>query len=178
MGRTAFVRDRILEAAFDLIASEGYEAVSTRQIAAAAEVGSASMFKHFPTMEALGRELYRVALAPLHTEVAALTDDLAGRDLVTALVAWLCRTYDTRPRALALLVFPPHAFTPWEVDRTNPDAVRCRIQRALGLDDDAEAVLWGALTGAIEDRYLRRRTGAMSPHAATLAARINRLIPE
>ncbi|MFM2091644.1 MAG: Bacterial regulatory protein tetR family, partial [Planctomycetota bacterium] len=48
MGRKAFVRDRILESAFDLIARRGYEAVSTREIAAAAKVGPASMFKHFP----------------------------------------------------------------------------------------------------------------------------------
>ncbi len=33
MGRRPFVRQQILDAAFDLIATEGYEAVSTRAIA-------------------------------------------------------------------------------------------------------------------------------------------------
>lgn len=95
MGRTPFVRTRILEAAFDLIASEGYEAVSTRMIAAKAEVGPASMFKHFPTKDDLGRELYRVALAPVLTAVAEIAANHAdARTTVAAFVMLLYRLYD------------------------------------------------------------------------------------
>src|SRR3954468_13906212 len=112
MGRRAFVRTRILEAAFDLVAREGYEAGSTRDIARAADVGSASMFKHFATKEDLGRELYRVALAPLLKSFAELaatkpTPAMAVQESVALLYA----AYDERPRALALLIFPPHELT-------------------------------------------------------------------
>lgn len=177
MGRRPFVRDRILRAAFDLFARRGYEAVSTREIAAAAEVGSASMFKHFPTMEDLGREVYRVALAPLQQAFA----DLAAREpapaeAVTATIALLYRAYDERPRALALLVFPPHDFTPLEVEPANPAAVRNVVQRLLRCDDDLAAIVWGAITGPIEDRYLRRRSGTMAEHADAHAALVRRLI--
>ena len=114
MGRRPFVREQILNAAFDLIAKRGYEAVSTREIALAAEVGPASMFKHFPTKEDLGRALYALALAPIQAGFR----ELSGRpaDVAAAALAFLYRCYDERPRALALLVFPPHDFTPWEVD--------------------------------------------------------------
>jgi AcrR family transcriptional regulator len=177
MGRKAFVRERILEAAFDLFAKRGYEAVSTREIAAAADVGSASMFKHFPTMEHLGRELYALALAPIHAAFADLAArDPAPRAAVEATVDLLYGFYDDRPRALALLIFPPHDFLPWEVDRANPDAVRSVLRRLTGLDEDGEALLWGALTGPLADRYLRRREGLMRPHAAAHAARIVNLL--
>jgi len=179
MGRRAFVRDRILHAAFDLFARRGYEAVSTREIAKAAEVGAASMFKHFPTLDALGREVYRVALAPLQKAVA----ELAARDpaptpgeAAAAVVDLLYRAYDERPRALALLVFPPHDFTPWEIDRKNPDSVRAIVQRLLRADDDLAAIVWGAITGPIEDRYLHRRDGTMAEHAGAHAALVRRLI--
>jgi AcrR family transcriptional regulator len=175
MGRKAFVRDRILESAFDLIARRGYEAVSTREIAAAAKVGPASMFKHFPTKEALGRELYRIALRPVQDGFAALAG--GPGDAAAAAVAVLYRLYDERPRATALLVFPPHDLTPWEVDRNNPESPRRRLQALTRLDDDGEAVLWGAMTGPLIDRFLRRRDGAMSPLAAAHGARVRALIP-
>jgi AcrR family transcriptional regulator len=175
MGRRPFVREQILNAAFDLIAKRGYEAVSTREIALAAEVGPASMFKHFPTKEDLGRALYALALAPIQAGFR----ELSGRppDVAAAALAFLYCCYDERPRALALLVFPPHDFTPWEVDRENPDSPRCRLQRVTGLDADGEAILWGAMTGPLIDRYLRRREGEMAPLAAAHAARIRALIP-
>lgn len=173
MGRRAFVRDRILNAAFDLFARRGYEAVPTRDIAVAAKVGAASMFKHFATKEQLGRELYAIALAPIAREFAALAaTSPTPAAALTAAVEILYRMYDQRPRALALLIFPPHDFTPWEVDRANAQSVRAVLQRLTGQDDDGAAVLWGAITGPLGDRYLRRRDGLMVPQAAAHARRI------
>jgi len=178
MGRKAFVRERILNAAFDLIAKRGYEAVSTRDIATAAEVGPASMFKHFPTKEHLGRELYRVAVAPLlaaFAELEALNPSPASA--VSHSVELLYGFYDERPRALALVVFPPHDFQPWEIDRGNAASIRAILQRLTHLDDDGAAIVWGAITGPILDRFLRRREGAMRPLAATHALRLITLLP-
>jgi AcrR family transcriptional regulator len=178
MGRRPFVREQILEAAFHLMAVEGYEAVSTRQIAERAGVGSASMFKHFATKEDLGRELYRVALAPLQGQFAELAASKPEpRAALRAALRLLYTAYDERPRALALLVFPPHEITPPEVDPAAPHAVRAVLQRLLGADDDLAAIIWGALTGPLQDRFLRRRAGAMTPHADEHAKRIVRLLP-
>jgi AcrR family transcriptional regulator len=173
MGRPAFVRDRILNAAFDLFARRGYEAVSTREIATAAKVGPASMFKHFPTKEQLGRELYALALAPIEREFTALAaSSPTPTAALTAAVDILYHMYDQRPRALALLVFPPHDFTPWQTDPANAESVRAILQRLTGQDEDGAAVLWGALTGPLGDRYLRRRDGLMAPQADAHARRI------
>lgn len=178
MGRRPFVQQRILEAAFDRFAVEGYEGVSTRDVAKAAGVGSASMFKHFPTKEALGRAVYAAAMAPIQAEFDALADRQPDpASAVRSAIDLLCRFYDQRPRALALLIFPPHEFTPWEVDPSNPAAVRSRLAALTSSDEDAAAVLWGAITGPLCDRFLRRRTGAMSPQAPALAERVLRLLP-
>ncbi len=177
MGRRPFVRERILEAAFDLVAREGWEAVSSRQIAAAAKVGAASMFKHFPTMEHLGRELYQVALTPLEDELTAfLASPRPARRLLLELCALVYGWYDHRPRALALLIFPPHAFVPPGQAADDPHAIRNRIQAALGLSGEGAALFWGALCGPLHDRFLRRRSGAMSPAAAAIAALLAPLV--
>ena len=175
MGRKPFVRDRILQAAFDLISRRSYEGVSTREIASAAGVGSASMFKHFATKELLGRELYRLALKPVVD--GFIRFDGPPRQAVTSALAFLYQLYDERPRALALLIFPPHDFTPWETDHGNAQSPRRLLQQLTHLDDDGEAVLWGAMTGPLVDRYLRRREGLMAPLAADHAIRILTLLP-
>lgn len=179
MGRRPFVRQKILEAAFDLIARQGYEAVSTRDIATAAEVGPASMYRHFATKLELGRELYAVALAPLLTQAAAWAEAPAAsrKRQVEALIDWLYTAYDERPRAVALLVFPPHEFTPWEVDDANEASIRRRVAATFDLDDDLLAICWGACTGPLVDRFLTRRSGAMAPHAPAHASLIHRLLP-
>lgn len=175
MGRRPFVQQRILEAAFDLFATEGYEAVSTRQIAARAKVGPASMFRHFPSKEALARALYPIALAPLTRALAVVADAPDAATAVRAIVSILYRAYDERPRALALLIFPPHEITPWEVDVQNPEHPRHRLGRLVP-DGDLVAILWGAIVGPLQDRYLRIRSGPMAVHAAAHADRIVRLL--
>lgn len=174
MGRRPFVRDRILEAAFDLVARQGYEAVSTRDIAAAAKVGHASMYRHFPSKEALGRALYAEAMPPL-IDAAAGLDASRPKAFVRGLVALLYRAYDERPRALALLVFPPHEFTPEELAAGNPAGIRSRLEAAVG-DADLAALVWGAICGPLCDRYLRRRTDAMTPLAAAHGRLVERLL--
>ena len=179
MGRKPFVRERILEAAFDLFARRGYEAVSTREIAAQARVGPASMYRHFPSKEELGREVYARALRPLLEGFAALEAEApAPRACVCACVRMLCDWYDARPRALALLIFPPHDFCPQELAETNRRTPRRVLQRMLDCNKDTLAVVWGALTGPLQDRYLRRRKGRMEPKAGALARVIERLVAD
>lgn len=168
MGRKPFVKERILEAGFDLIARRGYEAVSTRDIAKAAEVGPASMYRHFPSKEDLGRELYERAMQPFFAGLgAAITKDLGPVARVISLAQLLYESYDERPRALALLIFPPHDFTPTELDHAKPDSIPRLVGDLLGCDSDRQALIWGALTGPLHDRYLRQRDGAMGPLADT-----------
>ena len=175
MGRRPFVKDRILEAAFDLVAKRGYEAVSTRDIAAAANVGHASMYRHFPSKEALGRELYAKAMPPLEEAVGPASDAQSAKTFLRTVVAALYQAYDERPRALALLLFPPHEFTPWELDPANPTAIRSQLDTAIG-DPDLAALVWGAISGPLIDRYLRRRTSPMGTLAEAHAKLVVRLL--
>ena len=179
MGRKPFVRQKILEAAFDVIARRGYEAVSTRDIADAAGVGPTSMYRHFPSKEDLGRELYATAIPPvvdLLDEELARQADAGAQSFVTALTIALYRCYDERPRALALLVFPPHDFMPDECNSLNPEAIRARLLQAVGDDADLAALVWGAITGALQDRFLSQRSGEMAPSAPLHAQRICQLL--
>jgi AcrR family transcriptional regulator len=182
VGRRAFVREQILDAAFTLFAREGYEAVSTRDIAKAAEVGPASMYRHFPSKDDLGREVYRRALGPLNERLCRPLHDQEKdpKQQAKAFVETLYASYDDSPKALALLVFPPHVFTPDECRHDRPGTVRHSLADWLRRTeeanaDDQAAFFWGAVTGPIIDRYLHQRAGTMleqAPPIITLALRL------
>lgn len=176
MGRRPFVREQILEAAFDLVAREGYEAVSTRDIATRAGVGPASMYRHFPSKVDLGRELYTRAVGPFLDEAAVLPQDAHG--FVSGLAHLMCTAYDHRPRALSLVIFPPHEFIPIEMALSNPRSLRALILGHCAGDPDRAAVLWGALTGPLSDRYLHQRQGTLTSLADILIPLLVRLLPE
>lgn len=92
-------RARLLEAARAAFAS-GQEPVTLEQIARDADVGIGTLYRHFPTREALVEALYRKELADLG---ASADDLLAVQDPDQALRAWMDRFsgYVTAKREMA-----------------------------------------------------------------------------
>jgi AcrR family transcriptional regulator len=93
-------RDRILDAAERLFARKGIRATTLREIAAAAEANTGSIYFHFKTKGELTREVFRRRLGPLDAErLAALEacesasapDPPAPRAILEALIAPLAR---------------------------------------------------------------------------------------
>ncbi len=68
--------ERLVDIAFDLFASHGYEQVTMEQIAAAADVAKGTLYNHFPVKEALLQHRFHAELADamptLFEELAAL----------------------------------------------------------------------------------------------------------
>jgi AcrR family transcriptional regulator len=83
-------RARLLDAARAAFAS-GREPVTLEQIARASGVGIGTLYRHFPTREALVEALYRKELADL---CASVDDLLATRAPDRALRAWMDRFAD------------------------------------------------------------------------------------
>jgi AcrR family transcriptional regulator len=92
-------RARLLEAARAAFAS-GAEPVTLEQIARAADVGIGTLYRHFPTREALVEALYRQELDDLCASAAGL---LAAQPPELALRAWMDRFagYVTAKREMA-----------------------------------------------------------------------------
>lgn len=88
-------RHKLLEAALDLFATQGYDQTTARQIAEAANVTERSFFKHFATKsEAVGK-LGPEDLEALTRRVADAPGELPDLDAVeSALTAWYLRSID------------------------------------------------------------------------------------
>ncbi len=57
------LRDRTYRAAIELFMAKGYEATTVDEIAAAADIGRATFFNHYPSKDAILHELAREAVA-------------------------------------------------------------------------------------------------------------------
>jgi AcrR family transcriptional regulator len=79
-------RERILDVAHDLLAAD--PGASTNAIAKAAGVGAGTLYRHFPTREALLLAVYRHDVQRL---VDAVPDLLAEGPALTALTRWFAR---------------------------------------------------------------------------------------
>lgn len=69
------VRSKILDAARELFAAEGYDAVTMRRIAEAIEYSPTTIYLHFKDKDALIRELCRIDLGALAQAFSALADE-------------------------------------------------------------------------------------------------------
>jgi AcrR family transcriptional regulator len=148
-------RLRLLDAAQAAFAS-GQEAVTLEQIARDAEVGIGTLYRHFPTREALVEAVYRKELEALCASAPAL---LATLPPERALRAWMDRfaDYVTAKREMATTlrsVFASGAVTVSEARARLTEAVRV-IMDAGGADgtlrgdvhpEDVVAMTVGAFT--------------------------------
>lgn len=77
MGRTSTARDRLLDAACELIHGRGYSAIGVADICAAADVRKGSFYHFFDSKQTLAVEVVRSAWTKQRPQwEAALTDDL------------------------------------------------------------------------------------------------------
>jgi AcrR family transcriptional regulator len=101
-------RERIVQAAHDLIASGGYRAASVVAVADRAGVATGSVYRHFPSKADLFAEVFRRAS---QREVDAMAEVHAGpgsvaQRLATGVGRWARRALKARRLAWALLAEP------------------------------------------------------------------------
>ncbi|MFJ5677880.1 TetR/AcrR family transcriptional regulator [Streptomyces sp. NPDC093097] len=103
--KKAATRKALADAALRLFAEHGYDRVGIRDIAEAADVSTTTLFKHFPSKEALvfdeGDEIKAALLAAVHRRPAGQSIPRALRDHV--LRARLLKGKDTDPRFVQLI---------------------------------------------------------------------------
>jgi AcrR family transcriptional regulator len=70
-------RHRIMRAALDVFNAHGFDAATTRQIASAAGLSEGAIYRHFPSKDSIGAELF----LSIHGAMTRLIDDAAGQEL-------------------------------------------------------------------------------------------------
>lgn len=100
--------ERILAAAMSLFALHGYNGVSIREIASAAQVNEVTIFRHYPRKHDLYLAVMKSGLKQLHLRGDLLTGIAEARDGQTALARTselIAKTLMEKPEILRLFQF-------------------------------------------------------------------------
>ncbi|AUI59741.1 TetR/AcrR family transcriptional regulator [Amycolatopsis sp. BJA-103] len=88
--KKAATRQALADAALDLFLERGYDQVSIRDIAEAADVSTTTLFKHFPGKEAL---VFDESQGREERLIAAVRERAAGQSIVEALREYVLATW-------------------------------------------------------------------------------------
>ena len=170
---------RIERAALVLFAQHGVDAVSTREIASAAQVAEGSIYRHFKSKEVLAEALFEAIHSRLFDLVETALEDADGfEDAVTRVVGVYCQAADEDPALFEYHLI--HMFRFGRTDRAGrPDPVTLiaeAIARAMDNGDcppgDPElkaAMALGLVLQPAAHRMAGRLTGLMTDNAPALA---------
>ncbi|MFI6795906.1 TetR/AcrR family transcriptional regulator [Streptosporangium canum] len=164
-------RARILAAAEAVFAEKGPSA-STDEVAARADLAIGTVFKHFPTKQALQQVLMKDLLSDLTREVEALTAD---GDPATSLFGFMTRTVEQAAQKKTVVGLLADTSVVVQVAdslrllRDGLEGLLARSQQAGAVREDARAdevlaLLTGFCQGALHarwDRDLQHRTLAL-----------------
>lgn len=154
------VKAKILDAARDLFARDGYEAVTMRKIAEAIEYSPTAIYLHFKDKESLVRELCLAdfdSLARAFQKIAREPDPLERLRKVGLAYADFALEHPNHYRLMFMTPHPGHG--------KDEEALACRRGNP---EADAYAFLVGTVAEAIETGRLRPEL--KDPHAVAQAA--------
>lgn len=166
--RAAVGREGFLEKAEQLFTERGYRAVSIRDIAQACEVSNAALYYHFPSKEALFREVMARHVTGLGRQMAAAGEAFPGpRARLEAMLVEYSRIAADhrspffllrRDQELAEKAYFRELMSRWmqamlkPLDETIQAAVQSGELRALPGDFSPAALLMGMLHGVVQHR--------------------------
>jgi len=165
------VRTRLLEAAREIAAEEGWQAVTIRRIADRLEYASPILYQHFAGKDALLLELVNVGFADLAERLRGVADAPAEQILTTLAETYWDFAFSSAQlyqamHGLAGVPFgtpasPPAAQASFRVVRAELERLAAARNRTLRDPDGAVNTIWAFLHGFISLTMCERIAGGI-----------------
>ncbi len=114
MKKSDVTRAKIEEAAIRLFAVQGIQETSTRDLAASAGVAEGSLYRHFPSKEAMVKALFEKHYSDLAEHWASLASKRTDpRDKLSHILRDICQLHDEEPDRFRFLLLTQHQALPY-----------------------------------------------------------------
>jgi AcrR family transcriptional regulator len=179
-------RARVLATALHLFTEQGFDRTTTRDIGRAAGISSPALYRHYASMDDLGRDLYRRCYRVMVDAVRAAAQGADGPlARLAAYATALAALYEREP--LTVLFVDEHQLRFWPQLRAEfePDTLSAMVTRwvAAGRGDgtlgtDVEAAAQVALVMGLTSQWcaMRRAGLASAASAASLPVLLRRAL--
>ena len=112
--RSDETRAKIEEAAIRLFAVQGIQETSTRDLAASAGVAEGSLYRHFPSKDAMVKSLFDKHYSGLAERCDGLArQERDPRDKLSVILRDICRLHDEEPDRFRFLLLTQHQALPY-----------------------------------------------------------------
>ncbi len=112
--RSEETRAKIEAAAIRLFAEQGIQETSTRDLATSAGVAEGSLYRHFPSKEAMVKSLFDKHYSGLAERCDGLARQFEDpRDKLAAILRDICRLHDEEPARFRFLLLTQHQALPY-----------------------------------------------------------------
>lgn len=123
---------KILNSAFKLFAARGFDSVSIREIAADAGLSNPALYRHYPTKEALGLELYKKSYDAVLEHIGRkVSPELSGMEKLDAYMEACVDLHRVKPSPLIYLDELQNTFWPQVKDAYGERTLSAFIARCI-----------------------------------------------
>lgn len=177
-------KDRITRAALEVFVRRGYDAATTREIAAASAVSEGAIYRHYASKDAIARALFlsiHGSITQLITAATARLDTDGFEATVAALVRDYCALADSDWTLFSFHLLQLHRFLHLWDDRAGDPvtAVRQLIGRGAargdipaGAEELRAGMVLGVLSQVAQNKAYGRLPQPLADHAPTFTRAI------
>jgi AcrR family transcriptional regulator len=166
---------RIARAALDLFVQDGFDAATTRQIAARCSLSEGAIYRHYASKDDIARELF----LSIHMRLTALVPEAAANEVglaakVNAVITAYCAVADEDWTLYSFHLLQLHRFLGYwnDADGDPVSAIATIVQASIDAGElpkgDAEllaGMALGVVTQVAQNRAYGRLTGPLSQFA-------------
>src|SRR3954470_3106424 len=106
-------KDKILDAALECFAYQGYSATRIRNIAERADVSEAALYRHYATKEAVAQELFSFHLQDFSSRLSPITAAARpARERLSEVIRLFLTVFREKPAAFRFVVLTTPSFMP------------------------------------------------------------------
>ena len=106
-------KDKILQAALECFAQQGYDATRIRDIASRAEVSEAALYRHYESKEAVAQALFAYHLQEFSMQLQQIASSSQPiEDKLRAVMRLCLTTYREKPAAFSFVLLRTPSFMP------------------------------------------------------------------
>ena len=105
-------KQKILQAAVESFAEQGYDATRVRHISERAGVSDAALYRHYPSMQTLAQELFAHYFGDYARRLSESTVDGTTEEKLRAVVRTTLSYYRAEPAAATFILLRQHTFMP------------------------------------------------------------------